>query len=305
MHVVVLGAGAMGSLFAGRLAGTDASVTLLGHASEHVATVDRDGLVLQETDGTRRTLDLDVTTDNARASEADLLLVAVKSYDTADAMADVVDHLADADVLTVQNGLGNAETIADFVPAARVIAGTTSHGATRPDPGRVRHAGAGATRVGRYFVDNDDTVERVASLLSAAGIQTSVVENVRDAVWEKVLVNVGINAPTALARVRNGDLLRSSAGERVLADAVREGVAVAEAEGIDVPADVVDVVRSVARETASNRSSMRQDLEAGRRTEIEALNAAVVRRGDAHGIRTPVNRTLVSLVRLASDDGTE
>lgn len=298
MHVAVLGAGALGSLVAARLAGSTASVTVVGRPGHHFDAMRAEGLVLQTPAGDRETVAVEATTDYAAVGAADVLVLTVKSYDTSEAMADVADHLGDADVLTLQNGLGNAETIADFVAPERVVAGTTTHGAVLPAPGVVRHAGRGETRVGRYFAANDERVADIAGLLSEAGIETDVVSDVADAVWEKVLVNVGINAATALARVPNGRLVESAAGEGLLARAVEEGAAVAAAEGRTVPDDVVERTRAVARATATNRSSMRQDVERGSRTEIESLNGAIVRRADDHGLWAPVNRTLADLVRL-------
>ncbi|MFC7045246.1 ketopantoate reductase family protein [Halobacteriaceae archaeon GCM10025711] len=138
----------------------------------------------------------------------------------------------------------------------------------------------------------------IADLLTRAGVETDVVDAVQDAIWEKVLVNVGINAATALARVDNGLLADTDPGARLLASAVEEAADVARAEGHAVRDDVVEYVSDVASATGSNRSSMRQDVERGRRTEIERLNGAVVARADDHDVAVPVNRTLTDLVRL-------
>jgi 2-dehydropantoate 2-reductase len=301
MRIVVLGAGSLGSLLAGALVGSDADVTLLGREGEHVRRVRADGLRFTHPDGREEQIPLDAATDPAAAADADLLVVCVKSYDTGDALAGVADHLDGADVLTLQNGLGNAETIAEYVPRERVLAGTTTHGAVREAPGHVRHAGRGDTTVGRYFAENDARVEAAADCLTAAGIETTVTDDPESAVWTKVLVNVGINAATALARVPNGALVESESGERVLRRAVEEGIAVARPEGVAVPEDAVERTRAVAERTATNPSSMRQDVERGRRTEVEALHGAVVRRGATHGVETPVNETLADLVRLAEE----
>jgi len=298
MHAAVLGAGVLGTLVAARLSTTVATVTLVGRSSRHLDAIEADGLVLERPDGVSQTIDLAATAAHDAVAGVDLLVVAVKSYDTATAMGDVAPHLDQQQVLTLQNGLGNAETIADFVEPGRVIAGTTSHGATCPEPGHVRHAGAGDTVIGRYFADNDGVVGSIAATFSEAGIETEVTPSVRDAVWEKVLINVGINAATALARVPNGHLVRYGEGERLLEAAVEEAVAVAHAEERSVPEDVVERARTVAKRTATNRSSMRQDVESGSKTEIGALNAAIVARGADHGIETPVNATLADLVRL-------
>jgi 2-dehydropantoate 2-reductase len=298
MRVVVLGAGSLGSLVGGRLATTEADVTLLSRESEHVEAVRESGLNLLCPDGGEVVVDVRVATDPVVAADADLLIVCVKSYDTDEAMADVAPSLDETDVLTLQNGLGNAETIAGHVPRERVIAGTTTHGAVPESPGVVRHAGRGDTTLGRYFAPNDDRVRDAARLLTEAGIETVVTDDPEAAVWTKVLVNAGINAATALARVQNGALLEHDSGEQLLERAVREGVEVARVEAVDVPEDCVERAREVANQTATNRSSMLQDIESGKRTEIEALNGALARHATDADVAAPVNETLADLVRL-------
>lgn len=311
MHVVVLGAGSLGSLVTGRLASVpradaagslDVTVTLLGRDGDHLQRTRDRGLQVAQPTGHEKTVEVDVATEYEVAASADLLVPLVKSYDTGEAMAAVAPHLEDADVLTLQNGLGNADTIAEYVPADRVIEGTTSHGAVLEGPGQVRHAGVGATTVGRYFAANDDRVETIADAFTAAGIETTVTDAPERAVWTKALVNAGINAATALARAPNGALAERAPGERLLRRAVEEGEAVARASGVAVPENVVERARRVAERTATNRSSMRQDLERGRRTEIEALNGELARRASEHGVDAPVNETLSDLLRLSTAD---
>lgn len=311
MHVVVLGAGSLGSLVAGRLASgsgpdtagpADLAVTLLGRDGEHVKRSRERGLRVTHPNGREETVAVDVATDYEAAAAADLLVLLVKSYDTDEAMAAVAPHLQGADVLTLQNGLGNAATISEYVPAERVVDGTTSHGAVLEGPGHVRHAGVGETTVGRCFAPTDDSVETLAAAFTAAGIETTVTADPERAVWTKALVNAGINAATALARAPNGALADRAPGQRLLRRAVEEGTAVARASGVDVPDDVVERARQVAERTATNRSSMRQDLERGRQTEVEALNGELARRASDHGVDAPVNETLADLLRLATEN---
>ncbi|QDX39598.1 ketopantoate reductase family protein [Salarchaeum sp. JOR-1] len=299
MRVAVLGPGAIGSLFGGRLDRSGVDVTLVGRPGDHVTALARDGLRLTLPDGTTERVPVDVTTHPDSVGPVDVVLVCVKAYDTRSALADADALLDGAAVCTFQNGLGNAETIAEFVPASRVLAGTTSHGATLEAPGHVRHAGVGDTVVGNYVTDTSEAATALARALTDAGIETDVVADAARAVWEKVLVNAGINAATALAGVPNGRLADTDPGERVLRRAVEEAAAVADAEGIELTTDPVAAASRVARRTAENRSSMRQDLDRGRRTEIDALNGEIVSRGRDHGIDTPVNETLTDLVRLA------
>jgi 2-dehydropantoate 2-reductase len=304
MRVVVQGPGSLGSLVAGLLAAAGEDVALLGRPdSDHLDRVAAEGLVVEGPDGSQTTTHPATATDPAVVADADLVVVCVKSYDTEAAAEALSGSLAGAGVLTLQNGLGNAETLAEYVPETAVLAGTTTHGAVLEGPGVVRHAGAGETTVGRYAGETDGFVREVADTLSAAGLGAAVTDDPQRAVWTKVLVNVGINAATALARVPNGALVEHEAGERLLERAVEEGATVARAEGVDVPDDAVERAREVAQRTASNHSSMRQDLERGSRTEVEALHGALADRAREHGVDAPVNQTLADLVRLAERAG--
>ncbi|MDL0142058.1 2-dehydropantoate 2-reductase [Halobacterium salinarum] len=303
MRVVVQGPGSLGSLVGGVLAGGETAVTLLGHQSEHLTRVREDGLRVVQPDGTTRVTRPSVATDPSVVADADLVVVCVKSYDTASAARALGRQCDGAMVLTLQNGLGNAAVLAEHVPADTVLVGTTTHGAAPTEPGVVRHASGGETTIGRYRGANDARVASVAAAFSTGGMETTVTASPQRAVWEKVLVNVGINAATALADVDNGALVECPPGERVLERAVTEGVRVAEAEGVSVSESVVERARQVAARTASNESSMRQDLAGGARTEVESLHGAVVERARDHDIAVPVIRTLADLVRLAQRDG--
>jgi 2-dehydropantoate 2-reductase len=300
MRLAVFGGGAMGSLFAGLLAASGTEVTLVDRNPDRAAAAEA-GLSLEG--ATDLTVPVPATTDPAAVGPVDCVLLFVKSYQTAGAVRDAAPLLeGETDLCTLQNGLGNVETIRERVPPERVLAGATSHGATFLGPGRVRHAGRGDTELGRVadaHPDSDPTAADLAARLSAAGVETTVVADPLDAVWAKVLVNVGINAATALARVENGALAETDSGERLVEAAVTEAAAVARAAGRTVPPAPVERALSVAVATAGNRSSMYQDLAAGRRTEVEALHGAVVERGERLGVSTPVNRTLADLVRLA------
>jgi len=289
----------MGSLFGARLTVAGHAVTLVDVWEEHVRAMNEDGLRVATAETDER-IDVTATTDPSTVAPPDLLVVFVKSIHTGEALAGAESILGPGvDVLTLQNGLGNAEEIAEFVPRERVIAGVTTHGATLEGPGHVFQAGSGPTTIGRYFLDNDERVRTVAEVLTDAGFETSVSGEIRDAVWEKVLVNVGVNAPTALARVENGLLAETDPGRRIVEAAVTEAAAVARAEGRRVDDDVAAAVFDVAEATGTNRSSMLQDVEAERRTEIDRIHGAVVDRADEAGVAVPVNRLLADLVRLA------
>ncbi|MDR5657088.1 ketopantoate reductase family protein [Halodesulfurarchaeum sp. HSR-GB] len=296
MRVAILGAGAIGSALAGALS-KSATVTLIGHENDHLRALQRGSLQIEYPDEPAHSRAIEVDTDPSAVAGTDLLILAVKSYDTDTAMAAVQPFLDGVDVLTLQNGLGNIETIREAVGENRVIAGTTTMAAFVPEPGRVRLESRGQIRIGRPWGGNEGFVT-VTATFREAGFDIQIESDIRTAIWEKVLVNVGINPVTALGRVPNGHL-RSGPGRELLEAAIEEAARVAAAEGYRVSNPVEQAVQ-VVEDTATNRSSMLQDLKRGTRTEIDSLNGAIVDRAEEHNIPVPVNRTLAAAIRLAS-----
>jgi 2-dehydropantoate 2-reductase len=298
MRVAVVGAGAMGCLYGGRLAEAGVDVALVDVWKEHVDTINANGLHITGVSGDR-VVRVPATTDPETVGEVELVLLFVKSYDTAKAVRGSMPLIGgDTYVLTLQNGLGNIEAIAEAVGLGRVLGGTTSHGSTLLGPGEIRHAGIGPTVVGALERGSRGMAEKVADTFKGAGLHTKVSSDVRGDIWGKVLVNLGINALTALTGLRNGQLLEVPELRRLMRLAVEEGMRVATADSVDLGSlDHVAHVYEVAEATAANRSSMLQDVERGRRTEIDALNGAVVGLGERLGVETPVNTALTALVK--------
>lgn len=291
MDVVVFGAGSLGSLIGGLLA-ADHDVTLVGR-SPHVDAVRESGLAL--TGLVERHVSPDAVTE-LDSTHADLAVVTVKAYDTPAAAA----ALARCDLgaaLSLQNGMGNEETLAGRLDCP-VLAGTTDFGARYREPGAVECTGVGSVtlgpRPGAEGGPDGDVAKRVGTAFDEAGIETRVEPDMRARLWEKLAVNAGINPVTALARVENGALLDGPAAE-VAERAAIEVAGVARSSGVDLTdASARETLRRVASATARNRSSMLQDVEAGRRTEIDAIAGYVVERADEP---VPVNEALAGLVR--------
>lgn len=296
MKIAVIGAGAMGSLFGGLLTESGVEVWLLDIWEAHVNKLNQDGLTI-ERDGTTRVVRLKAVTDPQTVGQVDLVIVFVKSSHTA-AAAQTASELMRPDgiVLTLQNGMGNADILGEALAPEKVLAGTTSHGATMLGPGRIRHAGIGPTQIGSWAYDNPAQARKVAAILTNAGIETEVTDDVHALVWHKLFINVGINAITALTGIRNGQILDLAATRDLSRQAVEEAMAVARAKGIKVAGDVADHVFRVAEATAANRSSMGQDVDNRRPTEINAINGAIVREARQLGVATPINETLTALV---------
>ncbi len=303
---VVVGAGAMGSLVAARLALASVAVTLLGRPSEHFAAIRGGDLILVEMDGATRLVPLDVTDRAEVVASAEVVVLLVKAWATCEILAPLRSRLhPDALVLTLQNGLGNAAAIRAALgnrTPVDVAVGVTTQAALRGGAGVVRHTGTGPTLIGRERGEIDARIRAVADTLSAADLPTAAVPDIQRAVWRKLAVNAAINGLTALAGVSNGAIvadprLREAAG--VLAGEVE---AVARGHGVEL-GDVVAAVDEVATATAANRSSMLRDLETGVWTEVDAIHGALVAAGEAVGIDAPANRVVAALVRARESGG--
>jgi 2-dehydropantoate 2-reductase len=311
MKIGIIGAGAMGSLLGFYLC-EHAEVWLLDPWHAHVDAINHDGLT-RELGGAAETRHLRATGHPAAIGPCDIVLVLVKSHQTAWAAEQAHTLLNDQGpkakdaspsslalapgslVVTLQNGVGNRELLAEALGAERVGQGVTALGATLLGPGRVRHAGQGTTVFGT--APDADAMGQLANQFSACGLPAEISDNLDTLVWGKLLVNVGINALTALLRVPNGALADTPEVRELAAAAVAEAAAVARARGTQLPYDdSLGHVLAVARATGENRSSMLQDALRGSPTEIATINGAVVREGQRLGVPTPVNQLLAALV---------
>ena len=299
MKIAVVGAGAMGSLFGAMLAEAGNEVWLYDVWVEHVKTINKDGLRI-EREGQTRTLSIEATTDPEQIGQAELVIIFVKSTHTASA-AETARKLAGSDgaVMTLQNGMGNADILSEFIDPERVLAGTTSHGATLLGPGSIRHAGVGATTIGAWAETEQgrERARKLSDFFTKIGIQTEAVDDVRSVLWNKLLINIGINAITALTTIKNGQILDLEITRQLSRNAVEEAVEIAGQMNIKVREDAVDHVYAVAEATALNRSSMGQDVDNKRQTEIGTINGFIVRQAKRLGLKAPVNETLTALIQ--------
>ncbi len=297
MKVAVVGAGAMGSLFGGLLSAAGGDVCLLDVWPEHVQRLRERGLVIVR-DGVERLIPIQAFTDLDRIGPVDLALIFVKHGQTAEAATTARRLCGENGVaLTLQNGMGNAEIISRIMGPERVLCGTTAQGAMLLGPGRIQHSGEGKTVIGPWSGAERSLAAEVAQFFSVSGIPTGTKEDIRPVLWAKLLANVGINAVTALTGIRNGQLLDLEPTRELVAAAVNEGVMVARALDIELAPDALETVFAIAEATGTNRSSMGQDVDARRRTEIGAINGYIVDRAREAGLEVPVNRTLTSLIQ--------
>jgi len=296
LKIVVIGAGAMGSLFGALLAESGADVWLYDIWEEHVKAVNEKGLGI-ELDDKIRLVSVNATTDKRQIGKTDLAIIFVKSTQTGDAAKTASELMGNNSfVLTLQNGMGNADVIGEVIDPGRIIVGTTSHGATMLGPGSIRHAGTGPTVIGMWSGIQKIGIDKIADAFNKAGIITETVDDVQNVIWAKLLVNVGINAITALTGIKNGRILDLSVTKALSRAAIKEAMEVAEAQGVEIRCDIMEHVFKVAEATRVNRSSMGQDVDNKRQTEIGAINGAVVKEAQKLGIHVPVNQTLTALI---------
>jgi 2-dehydropantoate 2-reductase len=295
--MIILGPGAMGGLHAALFAEAGLPVTLLDHRPERAAEIAARGVRLTFLDGQARTVAVPCTAEPAALSPAELLIVFTKAYDTAAALAWARAVVGpETTVLTLQNGLGNWEIIQQGISPGRVLAGSTSSGATLTGVGEIRVAALGETVLGSPTGDRP-RAEAVAALFTRAGLPAPVTEDVDAALWRKAILNAAVNPLGALTRRRNGQLLEVPALRELLGRVATEAHAVALALGIGLSEmDPAAAVEEVCRKTATNQCSMLQDVQAGRRTEIEQINGEIVGRAVAAGVPTPLNQALIALV---------
>ncbi len=307
MRVLVAGAGALGSVFGGFLRRAGLEVALLGRRA-HLDAVARRGLTIDGIWGTHHIDGFAVASDaGALRGPFDAIVVPVKSYDTRPLAAAIAPLLAaDGVALSLQNGLGNVETLEAVVGAERALGARVIFGATLPEPGHVRvtvfadPTAIGALRPGRH-PRRDAAARCWADIIDRAGVPAVYTEHLAALLWAKVFYNAALNPLGALLNVHYGALPEHAESRALMDRVIAEAFAVAQAEDVALAwADPDEYGREfygrLVPATYDHRSSMLQDLERGRPTEVDAINGAVWRRGAARGITTPVNETLTRLI---------
>lgn len=303
MKIVILGAGAMGSLYGGPLS-VHHEVWLLDVWKEHVEKINKEGLVIRQGDTEFSTYHPKAAGSAGEIGTADLAIIFVKSVDTSAALAKNREIFGpDTMVLTLQNGYGNDEDILPYIKSENLFVGTTACGATMLGPGEVFQAGKGMTSIGVTRTGSLERAQQIADVLEESGFAAKAAPDVMEAVWTKLLVNVGLNAPLALLGVRNGFIGDSPHAMEIGKALVAEGVAVAEAEGVRLDGDAIVQHYYVegSKVVGKNRCSMLQDIDRKRKTEIEKINGAIVRLGRRHGISTPYNEVFTLLVQAKEE----
>lgn len=318
MKVVIVGPGALGCLLAARLhfAARGRSVALLDYDPARAALLNRQGIILEDEESggpgnqspdpgraapfSPPAAMVPVSTDPAMAADADLVLLCVKAPAFATALDTIAPALSPPSLLlALQNGISHLEILnARKLPSAWGL-GVSTEGANLRGPGRVRSGGAGLTELGFTQLPTPEARQRLnaaVELLNRAGLRTTSCPDITGRLWRKLIINAGINALSVIHDCPNGRLLEIPAARQAMAAAVREATAVAGAVGVKLTEDPVTLVEEICRQTATNISSMLQDIRRGKTTEIEAINGAIVRLAARHRMAVPVNHDLLNSI---------
>lgn len=300
MKICILGSGALGSTFGAALSEAGHETWLLNRAGAHIDAIRRSGLTVIE-DDIERSVRINATSHAGEVGAVDLLIVLVKSFATAQAIAEAGALVGPQTVvLSLQNGLGHEDLLAEAVGRDKVIAGKTYVGGVLLAPGRIRCGVEGKqTYIGELDGRVSARISHIAEVLRGAGLDTRVSENILGTMWDKLLVNVATGALTGITMLTYGQLYSEPLLRETALAAVAEAIAVARAAGVTLSLTEPEQAWNLASAglPASFKTSMLQSLEKGSITEIDFINGAVVRLGQRHGIATPVNATLVACIK--------
>ena len=301
-HVVVLGAGAMGSLFGGLLAEGGLQVTLVDPWQEHIQQINRDGLRMVGFGGDRY-IPIHATSNAAEVIAADIVFVQCKANFNA-AAAQSLQHLFQDSSATLaisfQNGLGNEEELASYFGEDRVLGGLTAQGANIEAPGVVRNHAELPSYIGDMKGGVSDRVRSISQLLTNAGLPTEPSENIQQDIWRKLMANIAISAVSGISGLNIGQIFNQHLADSASYAALDEAIHVANAVGVDLTNEEAhEILGKIAgpNGTPGNKSSLRIDIENRRPSEIDYINGAVVNLGKQHNVPVPVNETLVTLVQ--------
>ena len=294
MDILIVGTGALATLFAARLTEAGHSVSILGTWKSGLVTLRSKGARIVNADGTESAYKVRVMNDPRECKDVKYALVLVKAWQTEYIANQLKECLAeDGMAVTLQNGLGNYETLTRSLGPARVALGATTTGATLLGPGSVRAGGEGVISIERH-----QAIGPMEETLKSARFSVQIVQDAQSLVWGKLVINAAINPLTAVLGISNGKLLERPSAREVMSALAREVADVAAAEHIRLPfSDPVKAAEDVARKTAANHSSMLQDIQRGAPTEIDAICGAVVRAGKKHDLPTPANWACWHLVK--------
>jgi len=304
MKIVVVGAGAMGSLFAGYLAKSHEEIWVYDVWKEHIDAINREGLVMTR-DNVDHRVKLNATSDPMRPSVMDAVIVFCKYVHTRQAMQDARPMIGPRTVvLTLQNGLGNVDILRETVPRGQILFGLTTLTSELLGPGHIEESfhGRGETYFWPLSGKINDTANQLSLVLNEVGIHTEITPEVELKIWRKLIVNTCYNTLCALTGLKVGDLIDQPAAWDIMNGIAFEIAQVAQRKGL--PLDEEEgrgILKKIAAETLNHVPSMVNDVRNHKKTEIDCLNGAIMREAEKMGIPTPYNRTIYNMVKIVEN----
>jgi len=323
IRIGFIGAGSIGSLFGGKIASIESNTysleVIFFGSKENIEVVNQSGLRIQSNHEIKtiknikayeNEKDIELKIESDPTYEFNYMFLTTKAYDIQSALVQY-KRLLDVSkwLVILQNGIGNEDIAIQHLKEPKIIRVITTNGALLNKPGQLLHTGKGITKIGfpylsRYNLETNKLedfyaeLELLKDLLSMAGFKTKIVQDIIKESWEKVIINIGINAFGALTRLTNGELIKSERLKFFIEEAILEAVTVANQKGINLSKkDYVELTYDVARKTAKNKNSMLQDILNGNPTEIDFINGSIVKFGEKLQIKTPINGLLTSLIK--------
>ena len=298
LRIAVVGAGAMGSIFGAGFKEAGLDTVLVDVAEPLVEKIGRDGVKITR-GGEERVVEIDATTDPGSVGTVDMVVFFVKNYHTASAAERSRPLVApETAVVSLQNGWGNGDVLAQTFEPPQIVVGVTYNSGTVLGLGEVAHPGVGPTYIGPYTGDSLDLTRRVEEALRQAGFEVHATPKIRQEIWKKLILNAATLPTAALTGMNAGALGQPGPMLDLVDEVTREAVSVAQKLGYDIDLDErIETIHNLLVRAGPTRGSMLQDFEAGRPTEIEVINGAVLKAAQENGVDVPVNRALASLVK--------
>lgn len=302
MKIAVTGAGAMGSLFGGRLAMAGNDVTMIAVSPATIETINRDGIVLDDEAG-RHVIPVKAKRAEDMGEKPELIMLFTKTLSSRAALEGAKHYIGeDTYILTLQNGLGNIELISEYVGRDKIIAGVTNYASDSKGPGKISSAGSGYVKIMTADLRRSEFLDKVYRTLSDAGFHTSITEDIYTAIWEKAGFNAAINAVTAVCRVPCGGVGSVEEGRRLAAKIAEETAMVANAYGVKASAG--SIIRNLENSYIAHKdhfTSMAQDVQKKKKTEVEFINGGIVKKAREKGIEVPYTEAVYDLLRIIED----
>jgi len=286
MKVAIIGPGAMGCLFAAKLSNAGIKTTIVDYRTDRTKRMSKNGIIVETQDGE---ISAKPSFTTSMPSKNDLIIVLTKAYSSSQ-----LKIPTGIPVLTLQNGLGNVEILCELSGSANVIAGSTSEAATLLDEGRVKHVASGKTSIGSWTSCSTDIAQEC---LTKAGFDVDITFSPGQTIWEKAVLNAGINPITAVLDMPNNKILTTKHARQLMRDLVVEAAKVASTEGYRYEYSLVEKAEEMCEQTGDNISSMLQDVRAGKSTEIDAISGEILRRAELASLNIPRTRVIWQLVK--------